>query len=266
MQFRRLPPFGGDPRAVAEILNLVLDGKTNNTGLVTLATGNVTSTTLYDERISVDTKIVLLPFSDAAEGDSAPYGQFSDYNDQAATTIGSENILGLDTTDLSNGIYLSNGDRINFRNAGKYAIQFSIQVVNSTNDVQSLDIWFKKNGTNIDKSNSKFGIKPRKSSGADSQLIAATMVFFDIAANDYIQLAWRPTNTGVSFEHFAAVAASAGVTPAIPETPTCFITVQFIAPYAYSNVYVSSQTKGSAVISHFSNDTANKTYAYILVG
>jgi hypothetical protein len=266
MQFRRLPPFGGDPRAVAEILNLVLDGKTNNTGLITLGTGDVASTTLFDERISVDTKIILIPFSDAAEADSAPYGQFSDYNDQAATTIGSENILGLDTTDLSNGIYLSNGDRINFRNAGKYAIQFSIQVVNSTNDVQSLDIWFKKNGTNIDKSNSKFGIKPRKSSGQDSQLIAATMVFFDIAANDYIQLAWRPTNTGVSFEHFAAVAASAGVTPAIPETPTCFITVQFIAPYAYSNVYVSSQTKGSAVISHFSNDTANKTYAYILVG
>jgi hypothetical protein len=266
MQFRRLPPFGGDPRAVAEILNLVLDGKTNNTGLITLGTGNVTSTTLFDERISPDTKIVLIPFSDAAEDDSAPYGQFSDYNDQAATTIGAENILGLDTTDFGNGVYLSNSNRINFRNPGKYAIQFSIQVVNSTNDVQSLDIWFKKNGTNIDKSNSKFGIKPRKANGQPSQLIAATMVFFDLAANDYIQLAWRPTDIGVSFEHFDAVAASAGVTPAIPETPTAFVTVQFIAPYAYSNIYVSSQTNGSAVISHFSNDTANKTYAYILVG
>lgn len=264
--FRKLPPFGGDPRAVAEILNLVLDGKTNNTGTITLATGNATSTTLFDERISVDTKIILIPFSDAAEADSAPYAQFSDYNDQAATTIGSENILGLDTTDLSNGVYLSNGNRINFRNAGKYAIQFSIQVINSTNDVQSIDIWFKKNGTNIDKSNSKFGIKPRKSSGADSQLIAATMVFFDVAANDYIQLAWRPTDIGVSFEHFAAVTASPGVTPDIPETPTAFVTVQFIAPYAYSNVYVSSQTNGSAVISHFANSTSDKTYAYILVG
>lgn len=266
MQFRRLPPFGGDPRAVAEILNLVLDGKTNNTGLITLNTGNATSTTLYDERISPDTKIVLIPFSDVAEGDSAPYGQFLDTTDQAATTIGTENILGLDTTDLSNGVYLSSGDRINFRNAGKYAIQFSIQVVNSTNDAQSIDIWFKKNGSNIDQSNSKFGIKPRKSSGADSQLIAATMVFFDIAANDYIQLAWRPTDIGVSFEHFAAVSASAGVTPAIPETPTAFVTVSYIAPYAYSNIYVTSQTNGSAVITHFSNDTANKTYAYIIVG
>jgi hypothetical protein len=264
--FRKLPPGGGDARAVAEILNAVIDGKTNNTGTITLNTGNLTTTEMIDERISIDTKIVLIPFSDAAEADSAPYGQFSDYNDQAATTVGSENILGLDTTDLTNNVYLSNGNRINFRNTGKYAIQFSIQVVNSTNDTQSVDIWFKKNGSNIAKSNSKFGIKPRKSSGADSQLIAATMVFFDLTADDYIQLAWRPTDIGVSFEHFAAVAASAGVTPAIPETPTAFITVQYIAPYAYSNIYVESQTKGSAVISHFANDTADKTYAYILVG
>jgi hypothetical protein len=264
--FRVLPPFGGDSRAVAEILNGVMNGKTNNTGTIVLNTGNATTTELYDERISIDTKIVLIPFSDAAEDDSAPYAQFSDYNDQAATTIGDENILGLDTTDFSNNVYLSNGNRINFRNTGKYAIQFSIQVVNSTNDTQSVDIWFKKNGSNIAKSNSKFGIKPRKSSGADSQLIAATMVLFDLTAGDYIQLAWRPTDIGVSFEHFAAVAASAGVTPAVPETPTAFVTVQYIAPHPYSNVYVSSQTKGNAVITHFANDTANKTYAYILVG
>jgi hypothetical protein len=264
--FRVLPPFGGEPRAVAEILNGVMNGKTNNTGTITLNTGNLTTTELIDERISIDTKIVLIPFSDAAEEDTAPYGQFSDYNDQAATTIGTENILGLDTEDFASNVYLSNGNRINFRNSGKYAIQFSIQVVNSTNDVHSLDIWFKKNGSNVAKSNSKFGIKQRKSSGQPSQLIAATMVFFDITAGDYIQLAWRPTDIGVSFEHFAAVAASAGVTPAIPETPTCFVTVQYIAPYAYSNIYVESQTKGSAVISHFANDTADKTYAYILIG
>jgi hypothetical protein len=92
--FRRLPPQGSaNPREVAEILNLVLDGKTNNTGLVTLNTGNATSTTLVNERISEDTKIVLIPFSDAAESDSAPYAQFSDYNDQVATTTGSESIL-----------------------------------------------------------------------------------------------------------------------------------------------------------------------------
>jgi hypothetical protein len=264
--FRVLPYAGGTPRQISEVVNNLLNGKSNNTGLVTLATGDATTTMIYDERISPETKIVLLPFSAAAFADTAPYGQFSDDTDQAATTIAAANILGLSTTDLGNGVYLSNGDRINFRNAGVYAIQFSIQVVNNTNDVQSIDIWFRKNGTDIPASNSKFGIKPRKSSGSDSQLIAATMVLFELAADDYIQIAWRPTNIGVSFEHFAAVTASAGVTPDIPETPTCFITVQYIAPFAYSNIYVSSQIKGEATVTHFSNDTADKTYAYILVG
>ena len=50
-QFRTLPPFGGDQRAVAEVVRGIMDGKTNNTGLITLATGNATTTTLYDERI-----------------------------------------------------------------------------------------------------------------------------------------------------------------------------------------------------------------------
>ena len=35
-QFRTLPPFGGDQRAVAEVVRGVMDGKTNNTGRLTL--------------------------------------------------------------------------------------------------------------------------------------------------------------------------------------------------------------------------------------
>ena len=46
MIFRTLPPFGGDQRAVAEIVRNIMDGKTNNTGTVTLATGNATTTTI----------------------------------------------------------------------------------------------------------------------------------------------------------------------------------------------------------------------------
>jgi hypothetical protein len=68
--FRRLPPQGGSPREVSEILNFILNGKTNNTGTVALATGNATTTSLIDERISVDTKIVILPFSSAAFADA----------------------------------------------------------------------------------------------------------------------------------------------------------------------------------------------------
>lgn len=266
MMFRVLPYQGGTPRDISEVVNNLMNGKSNNTGTITLATGNATTTTLVDERISVDTKIVLIPFSDAAEADSAPYGAFQDTTDQTATTLSDANIMSCNTTDLSNGVYLSNSNRFNVRNTGTYAIQFSVQAKNTTNDTQNLNIWLRKNGTDITASNSRFGLPPRKSSGDPSHLIAVTTFFLDLAANDYIQLAWHASDLGVSLEHYAAVTASPGTTPAIPATPSVIITVQYIAPMAYSNIYISSQQAGQATITHFANSTADKTYAYILVG
>jgi hypothetical protein len=263
--FRTLPNFGQDPRGVAEVVRQIMNGKTNNTGTVTLATGNVTTTTLNDERISLDTKIVIVPFSAAAFADAAPYGAFQDSTDQAATTTTAEFLTAYGTTDYSNNVYVSNTSRVNVRNYGIYAVQYSLQFKNTTNDGQDIDIWLKKNGTNIAGTNSKFHISARKSSGADSHIIAVTTFMVELQANDYIEIAFKVTDIGVSMEHFAAVAAS-GSTPAIPSTPSAILTVQYIAPQAYSNIYVSAQAQGSATITHFSNDTADKTYGYILVG
>jgi hypothetical protein len=69
--FRSLPAFGGDQRAVAEVVRGIMDGKTNNTGSITLATGGATSTTLTDRRIGPDSVIVFVPASSAANADSA---------------------------------------------------------------------------------------------------------------------------------------------------------------------------------------------------
>jgi hypothetical protein len=63
--FRRLPPFGGDQRAVAEIVNGIMDGKTNNIGTVTLRSGN-TTTTLTDARIGPESVIIMTPMSSNA--------------------------------------------------------------------------------------------------------------------------------------------------------------------------------------------------------
>ena len=263
--FRTLPQFGADPRNVAEVVRGLMNGKSNNTGEITLATGNATSTTLYDERISPDTKIVLIPFSAAAFADSAPYGAFQDSTDQSATTTASEFLATYNTTDYSNGVYVSNSSRVNVRNYGIYAIQYSIQFRNTTNDGQDIDIWFKKNGTNISASNTRFHVPARKSSGSDSYVVAVSTFMFELQAGDYVEIAYRVTNTGVNIEYLPAVSAS-GTTPAIPATPSIILTVAYIAPQAYSNVYVSSQAQGSATISHYANSTADKTYGYILVG
>ena len=260
-QFRTLPPFGGDQRAVAEVVRGVMDGKTNNTGRLTLATSNATSTTLYDERIGYDSLIYFVPTTDAAEADSAPYGAFQDSTDQTAANTTTAYAIAFNTTDYSNGIYLSNSSRLNVRNYGIYDIMFSLQFKNTTNDGQDVDIWFRKNGSDIANSNSRFFLAARKSSGDPSHLIAAMNFFQELNAGDYIQLMWRPTDIGVSIEQYGT-----NTSPTRPATPSAIVTLAYVAPAATSNVYVSSQQQGQATVSHWANDTANKTYGYIIVG
>ena len=259
--FRKLPPIGGDQRAVAEIVNGMMNGKTNNTGTVTLATGNATTTTFYDERISVDSKIVLIPFSAAAFADAAPYGSFSNNTDQTAPSVGSTAVVAWDTTEEANGVYLSNTSRLNVRNAGIYNVQYSLQLVNYANSAQFADVWFRINGTDVARSASRFDLSARKSEGDPSHLIGTVNVFLEMTANQYVEIAGSVSSTDVRLEHYDAD----GAIPR-PAIPAAIATLSYIAPFAYSNVYVSAQTTGEATISHFSNSTADKTYGYIIVG
>ena len=259
--FRRLPPFGGDQRSVAEIVNGIMDGKTNNTGTVTLATGNATTTTITDARIGIDSVILLAPKSAAAFADTAPYGAFQDSTDQTAASTTTAYPMTFNTTDFSNGVYLSNSSRMNVRNAGIYNVQFSVQLENQDSAQHDADIWFRKNGTNITASNSKFTVPARKSASIFGHVIGAINYFVELAANDYIEIVWRAESTDVSLEQTPAESS-----PTRPATPSVIATMQYVAPNAMDNVYISSQTNGSAVITHFANSTASKTYKYVIVG
>jgi hypothetical protein len=265
--FRRLPPAGSNnPRAVAEILNGVMDGKTNNTGSVTLATGGASTTTITDARIGANSVILLMPTDDVSSTAYTPYLAVQDTTDQAAANTTSENIITFNTTDYALGTILVDSTKLKVDYAGLYNIQFSIQLINTTNDVQELSVWFKKNGTNIAASNSEFGISQRKSTGTASRLIATLNFFVALQKNDYIELAWRPTDIGLSIEHFAAQ-----TTPTRPVTPSVIATMAYLSSNGYtSNLftdpYISSVSNGSAIISHPANSISGKTYKYVVVG
>ena len=259
--FRLLPPFGSDQRGVAEVVNGIMNGKTNNTGTVTLATGNATTTTINDARIGIDSVILLAPSSAAAIADTAPYGAFQDSTDQTAASTTVAYPMTFNTTDFSNGVYLSNSSRMNVRNAGIYNLQFSVQLQNTDNAQHTVDIWFRKNGTDIAASNSMFTVPARKSASIYGHLIGAINYFVELAANDYVEIVWRTESTTVSLEQLPTQTS-----PTRPATPSVIATMQYVAPNSMDNVYISSQTNGSAVITHFANSTANKTYKYIVVG
>ena len=155
---------------------------------------------------------------------NVPYGAFQDSTDQVAANTTTAYAITFDTTDFSNGVTLSNSSRLNVSQSGIYNVQFSIQFTNTTNASQDVDVWFRKNGTNIDKSNSRFGFAPRKGVGDPFHTIAAINYFVSLNANDYVEIMWRTTDVGVSVEQYAA-----GTSPTRPAVPSAIVTLSFVS-------------------------------------
>jgi len=153
-----------------------------------------------------------------------PHGAFQDSTDQVAANTTTAYPVTFNTTDFSNGVTMASGSRITVADAGIWNLQFSIQFKNTTNDGQDVDIWFRKNGTNIANSNSRFHPPPRKSAGDPSHIIAALNFFVSMNSNDYIEIMWRTENTGVSIEAFGT-----STTPTRPAVPSAIVTMSFVS-------------------------------------
>ena len=155
---------------------------------------------------------------------NTPHGAFHDSTDQAAASTTAATVVTFNTTDISNGVTLSNSSRLNVADSGVFNIQFSIQLKNTTNDGHDVDIWFRKNGTNIDNSNSRFHIPQRKSAGDPSHMIAALNFFIELDAGDYVEIVYKVGDVAVTLGHFAASS-----TPTRPAVPSVIATVSFVS-------------------------------------
>ena len=63
--FRNLNYSGATPREISEVVNSIMNGKTNNTGDF-VTTQSSTTSTIYDERIGYDSVILFTPMNDKA--------------------------------------------------------------------------------------------------------------------------------------------------------------------------------------------------------
>lgn len=213
------PPRDWDAQYMRQVLRVIeiyfaqLDSRTPNNA----------------ERYTAD-EFVGGTFSGSGISIETPYGQFQSNVDQTAAAIDTAYAVTYTQSDFTDsGVTLSSGSRLTVPSAGVYVVSFSIQFKNTTNDVQDIDIWLRKNGTNVSDTNSRFSIPARKGAGNPSHLIAVTPVMVSLAANDYVEVMWHITDIGVSIEQYPAVTYSAGVTPAHPATPSVIIQVQFVS-------------------------------------
>ena len=153
-----------------------------------------------------------------------PYGAFQDSTTQTAANTTTAYVITFNTTDFSNGVTMVSGSRFTVANAGMYNLQFSVQLQNTTNTPHDIDIWFRKNGTNIPASNSRFGLAARKNPGDPFHLVGALNYFVDMQANDYVEIVWRTGDVGAGI-----IAYAAGTAPTRPSIPSVIATMTFVS-------------------------------------
>jgi hypothetical protein len=141
------------------------------------------------------------------------WGSFYSTQDQAAASTTVAYPLTLNNTDPdSSGVSIVSNSRITFANAGVYNIEFSAQVDRvSGSGTDTVDIWFRKNGTDIPESNTVVTV----SGGASAaKTVAAWNYMLDLSASDYVELVWRTSDINLQLIHEPA--ATSPTRPAIP--------------------------------------------------
>lgn len=113
--------------------------------------------------------------------------------------------------------------RITVDYTGLYNIQFSVQIVNTSVQIQDIEIWFRKNGVDIPKSNSKWSV-PNSHGGVDGHLIAALNYFIDLEPTDYLEIMWYTNNSNISLQTLPA-----STSPDRPLIPSVIMTASFVS-------------------------------------
>lgn len=138
------------------------------------------------------------------------YGAFCSTASQTNPTASISRSMQLETTEHSVGVSIVSGSRIRVANAGTYNLQFSAQLEKTTNGVNHVYIWFKKNGTNVPRSNTNIDVN--KQAGGNGRTVAAWNYVDTLVANDYLEIVWQSDDTTMQL----LAATATGNLPAIP--------------------------------------------------
>jgi len=151
------------------------------------------------------------------------WGSFWDTTDQTVTSTTQAYVVTLNNADTNNdGVSVVSSSQLTVANAAVYRVSVSYQFVNTDSQAHDVVFWFRKNGTDIADSASKVTV-PSTHGGALGHQVSMVEIVQKLAANDYVQLAWKADNTAVKIETLPA-----GTTPVHPQIPSVIVTVNQI--------------------------------------
>jgi hypothetical protein len=153
----------------------------------------------------------------------ANWGSFWSTVDQTAANTTTAYAITYNNTDPdSTNVSVVSNSRITVVDAGTYNIQFSAQADRvSGSGTDTIDIWFRKNGTDVPESNTVVTVS---GGAAAAKTVAAWNYMVELNANDYVELMWRTSDTNLQLIH-----EPAATSPTRPAIPSVIATVHQLA-------------------------------------
>jgi hypothetical protein len=149
-------------------------------------------------------------WTSGSEGNFGFYGAFCSTGSQTNPVGNVSRSMQLETTEHSNGVSIISGSRITVANKGVYNLQFSAQLEKTNNGVDIVYIWFKKNGSNVPRSNTSLDVA--KQAGGSGRLVAAWNYVDTMNIGDYLEIIWQSADTNMILAYDPA----SGNYPSIP--------------------------------------------------
>ena len=263
--YRKLPWRGGNPREVSEVVNNLVEGKSNNTGTITLETGGATSTTILDERIGRNSVILLMATNKESASNSfqLPHGLFEDDTNQTFTA-NTPTVLAIADEEKAYGMSLAS-NQITVDYAGCYDIDVMARFENPLSQIHNAYVWFRVNGTDVAHSCQSVTVPDKQGSinGAAHVMVKHPL---DLEANDYVEVVAAVDDANVTLTKEDAI-TSPYVRPSIPSL-TITMCMAFPSQTTGTGLqpYISNRQKGQATITHLPNSVSDNTWGYIIVG
>ena len=137
----------------------------------------------------------------------ARYGSFYDTTTQTAGVVNTATAITYNMTDLSQGVRIgTTTSQVIVDTEGIYNFQTSIQLDSTVATDEEFYIWFRKNGVDVTDSASQVRVK-----GNNAEVFLALNYFFNLKANDYVELMFSVTDLGVRLLASGPVAPHPGI-------------------------------------------------------
>lgn len=137
------------------------------------------------------------------------------YDTTTQTNAAQINKIKLDTSYISDGVSVVDTTKITFLHAGRYNIQFSLQVEKTDSGTDDFELFLLRNGEIGPWTNTKVTL-----TGNNAKAVAAWNYVVEEPANTYIELAWYSADPDVRI-----LAEPAKTNPARPAIPSAIVTV-----------------------------------------